>query len=1171
MADETAIGATGERVLDAVYRVSPEGDVLDAHPVPGSRHPVAPADTIGRPLRELLRVDDALDEALGEVARTHVPTACGWQTDGRGEGAAAFWSAHLIPNGDDVVVAVRDVTEEHCRREADELLRDLTDELLHGESAQGSRAPSEDDVSAALRRVADLLGVPGLGIVEFDERTNRSRPLYTHTPGIPDVDVPRVAPYAPTWWARAAQEFSGPMLLDTHELPDDALALREWTSMLGLAAVGLVPLMREGATVGVAVVAFAEAPDAIQRAHFGALGGLGNLLSAVVERTRRADAARDSAVLLEALVEQSHELIAVFGADGHIRYLSPRAARAAGFGDDYRTEEDPRLRVIEADRPPLTAAFGESVAAPRSPVPVSFRAWGADGRVVSLEGTFTNLLDVPGVEGIVLNAHDVSEQQASARALERRAELDALTAAISRDLLGASPDAVEASITDALGRIARMVGADGAALRRRDDDGWFRRVCEWHDAELGPLPADSPERYPPTAFPRLLDAMAQGRSGLLERVDDLPQQYSDERRMLELIGARSAALVSVTESDGDAKAFVSIYWRADATDKQSEDLGSLRVISDVLVSAYDRAVAERARVATEARQRLADARIRSLIEHSTDGILVFGAEGGVEFASPSVEQIYGRPVSDFEGGVPRTIIHPDDVAKADAAAEALMDRPGTSIAWEGRIRRPDGQWRWLESTMTNLLDSEVEAVVVNVRDISERKQFEQDLEHQALHDALTGLPNRALLIDRLEQALARAARGGASVGLLFLDLDRFKYVNDSHGHGTGDQLLQLVAERLRSTVRPSDTVARFGGDEFVVLVEDDAAAQALVGVAERIRSSLHVPFAADEIETFVTASIGIAASLPGQHDAETLLRDADAAMYRAKEGGRDRCEVFDPSIHDRAVAHLATTNALRSAIDEGRLCLHYQPLVRITTGEIVAFESLLRWELPDGSLRLPDEFVPVAEDTGLIVPMGAWVIDEACRQAAGWTGISGRGRDLPCTVNLSVRQLREPGFNASVEEAITRHGVDPSRIVFELTESVAADEATLDTMKALRALGVMLVIDDFGTGYSSLAYLKQLPIVAVKIDRAFVDGLGTEQEDTEIVNAILGLARGLQLNVVAEGVESMQQLEELRALRCDYAQGFLFGEPAPASHWGESLRRGRLEPRAVGSQPTEDR
>jgi diguanylate cyclase (GGDEF)-like protein/PAS domain S-box-containing protein len=435
-------------------------------------------------------------------------------------------------------------------------------------------------------------------------------------------------------------------------------------------------------------------------------------------------------------------------------------------------------------------------------------------------------------------------------------------------------------------------------------------------------------------------------------------------------------------------------------------------------------------------------------------------------------------------------------------------------------------------------------------DAIERRMADDALRHRVLHDALTLLPNRLLFIDTLDEALGRATASGAPVGVLFLDLDHFKLINDSLGHHKGDELLRAVAPRLRSGLRPGDIVARFGGDEFGILVEQLSDEREAMAIADRVSTAFDRPFQLSGVEHFITASVGIAVAHPGGPgaDADSLIRDADAAMYRAKEKGRNRCELFDAEMRARAVRRLETERELRHALERDELVLRYQPIIALASGEVTGVEALLRWQHPERGLLDPGEFIPVAEDSGLIEPIGRWVMERACEQTLAWHEERPDARPIHVSVNLSARQVTHRDLPSAVSEILARTGLDPEHLHLEITESVLVEEhgVATATLEALSALGVSLVLDDFGTGYSSLAYLNRFPLDVLKIDRSFTDALGVEQERTAIVEAIIGMARALSLDVVAEGAENEAQVSELRRLGCDCAQGFYFARPMAA-------------------------
>ena len=552
----------------------------------------------------------------------------------------------------------------------------------------------------------------------------------------------------------------------------------------------------------------------------------------------------------------------------------------------------------------------------------------------------------------------------------------------------------------------------------------------------------------------------------------------------------------------------------------------------------------------------AERRYRTVIEQSPLSIHVFAPDGRTLLANSSWNELWNLEEGEEPEG---TSIFEDAQIRAtgllpyiEAGISAGPVTPPPLLYDPARTGR-EGEQRWLQAFVYPVKDDagSVREVTLIIEDVTQRKALEDRLSHQAFHDPLTGLPNRALLLDRMEHALKRGERrdGAGKVAVLFTDLDNFKYVNDSLGHKAGDNLLVEVAKRISSCLRPEDTVARLGGDEFVVLLEEITNVAEATAVAERISRELEAPFALDDQEVFVTTSTGIVLGGPGE--AEDLLRDADVAMYRSKEAGKDRHEVYEAGMRARASERLVLEGDLRRTVDRGgeEFVVRYQPEVDVKTGRTVGVEALVRWRHPERGLVAPGEFVPLAEDTGLIVPIGRRVLEEACRQARALRdGRAGSSQPRPPTmyVNLSARQFREPGLVEEIYGILQATGVEPGGLALEITESVVMNDAAAAVMalSGLKALGVELAIDDFGTGYSSMSYLKRFPVDYLKIDRSFVAGLGAGTGDDEVIAAgMVSLAHALGLRVVAEGVETEGQLARLREMGCDVAQGFYFSKP----------------------------
>ncbi len=688
------------------------------------------------------------------------------------------------------------------------------------------------------------------------------------------------------------------------------------------------------------------------------------------------------------------------------------------------------------------------------------------------------------------------------------------------------------------------------------------------------------------ALARVIDtADDKDRQLAREVLADHERYVNATTRMFAAVDAGDTQLVNQIDGDEVDPIFDSIQTRIEAAYQEHESeqarmVGDLRgtdqfilrstivasIIGGILMlgfwavlRSYQRHLDE-ASAAEKAALEASEARFRSLVQNSSDMITVVDPEGVVRYQSPASARVLGWQPEEIVGVQSLDLIHPDDRERVRLFSVEAMSRDDGPAMVEARLKHADGTWRHAEVVASNrLADAQVAGFVLNIRDISDRHDLEEELRHQAFHDPLTGLANRARFMDRLEHELARSTRRGRTAAVLFLDLDDFKSVNDALGHPAGDELLVAAAERLSGCVRPGDTIARFGGDEFVVLLEEVTGTEEAMEIAERLIESLRPPFLLDGKEVFVRASIGVALSRRGLPRADELLRRADVAMYAAKARGKGRCEAYDPEMQASAIERLTLTGDLQRAVEREEFVLRYQPLVELATGRIAGVEALIRWQHPLRGLLPPDDFIRLAEETGLIIPIGRWVLNEACAQARRWQLAFPADPPLTVAVNVSVNQIHGAGLNQAVWEALRDAGLDPAALVLEITESVMMrhTEDAIARLRELKQLGVRLAVDDFGTGYSSLSYLQRFPIDVLKIDKSFVDGVGSEEKEAELAQAIVDMARVLRMEIVAEGIERAEQLERLRQLGCDLGQGYYFAHPVDVATIDAMLAAGR--------------
>ncbi|BBE49783.1 putative signaling protein [Ferriphaselus amnicola] len=547
-------------------------------------------------------------------------------------------------------------------------------------------------------------------------------------------------------------------------------------------------------------------------------------------------------------------------------------------------------------------------------------------------------------------------------------------------------------------------------------------------------------------------------------------------------------------------------------------------------------------------------RFRTMTERVRDIFSILSPEGIVKYESPAVMDALGYEPEELIGNNMFELVHPQDNEAVQYQFERVLAGEEMIRPIEFRFRHKNGTWRILEAFARNeLANPAVDGIVVHSRDITEHKQSQQTIWNLAHHDALTGLPNRSLLQDRILQAIHQAHREGHKLAVLFLDLDHFKHINDSLGHHVGDALLQVAAQRIESCLREGDTVARLGGDEFVVLLPSFQSDADVVMVADKILEELGKPFEIDGHGLHIGVSIGISQYPRDGKEPGHLMRMADAAMYHAKANGRNNAQFFTEQIDSVARERLQVENGLRLAIQQGELRLYYQPLVDLKTNVVVGMEALIRWEHPERGLLSPGSFVEIAEDTGLISIIGEWILGEACHQAKQWND---QGFALQVAINLSVRQFDSGNLHQTIVHALRQSGLPARQLKLEITEStmISNIEETSQLLERLRSLGIQIAIDDFGTGYSSLSYLKRFPIDTLKIDQSFVRDIGVDTDDEAIVTAIIAVAHSLKMGLVAEGIETERQLDFLRGLGCDIGQGYYFSKPLPPDAFTEFMK-----------------
>ncbi len=827
--------------------------------------------------------------------------------------------------------------------------------------------------------------------------------------------------------------------------------------------------------------------------------------SDLTEQRARDRALQSTNRFLTAIVETSPIAIYATDRDGLIALWNPAAERTFGFSRADALGH--RAPFVPSDKKEEAAQLRERTLAGEVLTNLELHRQRADGTPIVINGSVAPMRDEENrIVGILVMCFDVTEAKRTESAFKEQLHF-------TRALLDAIPNPVY--FKDREGRY-RLHNRAWQEVWKRDQVG--KTVFElYEDQELAKRHhlRDQPLLEAPSAV----------------RYEERVPTANGEREML--------------------------FHKVSFVDQAGRVAGLIGTVTDV--TGYKET--ERALEASEAR-------FRVLTESGLDLISVLAEDGTILYQSLALRNLLGYDPSETVGRNVFDLVHREDVDGARAAFRRILETRHSREGIEFRIRHRDGQWRTFESLGTNCIENpHIRGVVFNSRDVTDRKAIQQRIQHLAYHDNLTGLPNRGLLQDRLGHSIARAERSGRKVAVLFIDLDNFKNINDTLGHDVGDELLRQVAQRLSGCVRAGDTIARQGGDEFIVLLDNLDDGRGASVVAQKILNSLRAAFQLGGTEQHVSGSVGIAVFPEDGRDAQTLMKNADTAMFHGKGVGKNTYQYFTAQMNVAVKRRMTLESALRRAVLNKDFVLHYQPQVNLETGEIVAVESLVRWRSEDSGVVMPGDFIPLAEETGLISEIGEWVLREACRQNKEWQNRGLAPRRM--AVNLSARQFADKGFLDTVFRVLQDTGLEPRWLELEITESqvMRQTEGMIMLLNRLAEMGVHLAIDDFGTGYSSLSYLKRLPIQKLKIDQSFIRDVTVDPNDAAIVVAIINMARSLDLDTIAEGVETAGQLALLRSKGCGVGQGFYFSAPVAADAVYLLLRQNNLYAREAARGP----
>ncbi len=1022
----------------------------------------------------------------------------------------------------------RDITE---RRRAEQALRGR-EAILEAVSFAASHflVSGVDEVSGiqeVLRRLGEAAGVSRVYTFEIVNRTEDEAVISMRhewvAPGITvQIDNPDMAgfPMRELGFGRWVEAMSRgePVYGHVREFPE---AEEEVLGPQDILSIACVPVFVAGQWWGFIGFDECAAEREWPAVEVEALRTAADLLGAAIQRRRSEDALRESEEKYRELVENTNEVIYTLDSAGVVTYVSPVVEQVGGFAPAEIIGQSFVPLVHPEDMPGLMESFQRTLGGQMEPSEYRMKTKFGDYRWVrSSSRPMYEDGQVVGLRGLLV---DITERRRAEDALRAVAEGTASASGdeFFRSLVKHLASAVETKYAF-IGQLTSEEPATVNTLVVWTGDGF----AENFEYTLAGTPCETVVGATPCLYQR-----------------DVQQRFPEDGLLVEM-GIESYMGAPLLDSAGHALGILAVM-----DDKPMEIAPSASSMVSIFAA---RAGAELERRRAEEALRQSEERYRNVVETARDVIYTLAPDGTLASLNPAFEAVTGWACADWTDRSFAPLIHPDDLNTAIDTFRRVL--AGDTVFYELQILKKSGDYLVGEFTSTPLIEKgQITGALGFARDITERKKAEKMIRQLAYHDALTGLPNRALFEDRLRVALAQAHRSRQQVAVMFLDLDRFKLVNDTLGHGDGDKLLQEVARDLGELVREGDTVARVGGDEFTLLLAGINQPEDAIEVAERILDRLKQPRLLGGQEFRVTTSIGVTIYPADGMDPEALLRNADTAMYRAKEQGRDNYQCYTPAMNANIMERLDLERDLRRALERQEFTVHYQPLADVATGRVTGAEALLRWQRPGRGLALPDEFIPMAEETGMILPLGEWVLRTACGQNKAWQDAG--YPPVRVAVNLSARQLQDERLAATVAGILAETGLAPEYLQLEITESAVMTnvEFIIQTLNELRAMGVGISVDDFGTGYSSLSYLKRFPIDGVKIDRSFVRDLATDPNDAAIVTTIIAMARSLNLKVIAEGVETEEQLAFLRRRSCDEYQGFLLGKAIPVNGFGKLL------------------